>query len=396
MPITSSTTTSISNNIPTNEESLPLLSVTRSNHYNNMEVSASITDVHRDDDENHLNEEVGDDNVRHYSSFDGSSVNVSGFSQSRRNDDDSEDGMNIGVTDGNINQVEGQNVEDNELVDRNTVQPQQPGGQRFVATRRLRCLLSILTCPIVPLLLCLIGLLVYVLISAFYLDRDKPCDQPLKPYAFVSLFVTAYIPCHKAVKMWLFNYLRERDGPSRPLRVRVYDEVFQGCILTWIWLGVSFVSDCDTCPETAPHLYFSTRSFVILLVVCLLLLALPLMFLPCIYLWLVRSGALSPSSVMNQAAPPDVLEGLDHIDYEASNFDDIINPKECCICMNDFGDEEAGDIIVRTECGHVFHKSCLGGWLATSRICPLCRENLVTLHESRSSSQSHQIQNTDL
>ena len=101
-----------------------------------------------------------------------------------------------------------------------------------------------------------------------------------------------------------------------------------------------------------------------------------------IYLWLVRTGTFSPS-VMSQAAPPEVLENLARIEYDVTLFNDITNPRECCICMNEFGNgsnttTESDCIIVQTRCGHVFHKACLGGWLATSRYCPLCRENLVT------------------
>merc|ERR1719215_132004 len=259
-----------------------------------------------------------------------------------------------------------------------------------IATRRLRCLLSVMTCPIIPLIFCLLGLMIYVFVAAFFVDRDKPCDQPLKEYAIFSTCIAVYTPLHKTVKRLIFNYSRERDGSARPLRVRIFDELFQGCILTWIWVGVAFVSDCNTCPDTAPDLYKATRSFVIVLVLCLGLLVLPLLFLPCIYLWLVRSGALSPGVVMNQAAPPDVLEHLTCIEYDPASFDDTMNPRECCICMNEFGDEETGDdVIVRTECGHVFHKACLGGWLATSRHCPLCRENLASHYERSVENRNH-------
>eukprot|EP00814_Leptocylindrus_danicus_P013912 CAMPEP_0116043342 /NCGR_PEP_ID=MMETSP0321-20121206/26299_1 /TAXON_ID=163516 /ORGANISM="Leptocylindrus danicus var. danicus, Strain B650" /LENGTH=404 /DNA_ID=CAMNT_0003524133 /DNA_START=230 /DNA_END=1444 /DNA_ORIENTATION=- len=257
------------------------------------------------------------------------------------------------------------------------------------ATRRLRCLFACITCPIIPLGLLLGGLLIYLVVAALFIDEDKPCDQPLKVYAVMSSCIASYMPFHKAMKRWLFGYSRERDGAARPLPVRMYDELFHACCLTWVWLGVAWISDCETCQETAPHLYGAARSFVIVLVICLMLLILPLVFLPCIYLWLVRTGTFSPSA-MSQAAPPEVLENLARIEYDPTLFNDITNPRECCICMNEFGidfnnatvdneGQQRGDsIIVRTRCGHVFHKACLGGWLATSRYCPLCRENLVT------------------
>eukprot|EP00816_Leptocylindrus_hargravesii_P005675 CAMPEP_0196803196 /NCGR_PEP_ID=MMETSP1362-20130617/2584_1 /TAXON_ID=163516 /ORGANISM="Leptocylindrus danicus, Strain CCMP1856" /LENGTH=396 /DNA_ID=CAMNT_0042174647 /DNA_START=537 /DNA_END=1727 /DNA_ORIENTATION=- len=266
--------------------------------------------------------------------------------------------------------------------------PPNEDAVNVAATRRLRCLFACITCPIIPLGLLLGGLLIYLVVAALIIDEDKSCDQPLKVYAVMSSCIASYMPFHKAMKRWLFGYSRERDGAARPLPVRMYDELFHACCLTWVWLGVAWISDCETCQETAPHLYGAARSFVIVLVICLMLLILPLVFLPCIYLWLVRTGTFSPSA-MSQAAPPEVLENLARIEYDPTLFNDITNPRECCICMNEFGidsnatgdneGQQRGDsIIVRTRCGHVFHKACLGGWLATSRYCPLCRENLVT------------------
>uniref|UniRef100_A0A7S1BW70 RING-type domain-containing protein n=1 Tax=Corethron hystrix TaxID=216773 RepID=A0A7S1BW70_9STRA len=49
-------------------------------------------------------------------------------------------------------------------------------------------------------------------------------------------------------------------------------------------------------------------------------------------------------------------------------------PTECCICMNDFEDE---DVNVVTECNHVFHKDCFEEWLKMARTCPVCRHNLL-------------------
>lgn len=148
------------------------------------------------------------------------------------------------------------------------------------ATRRLRCLFACITCPIIPLGLLLGGLLIYLVVAALIIDEDKPCDQPLKIYAVMSICIASYMPFHKAMKRCLFGYSRERDGASRPLPVRMYDELFHACCLTWVWLGVAWISDSETCQETAPHLYGAARSFVIVLVICLMLLILPLVFLP--------------------------------------------------------------------------------------------------------------------
>lgn len=41
--------------------------------------------------------------------------------------------------------------------------------------------------------------------------------------------------------------------------------------------------------------------------------------------------------------------------------------------MNDF---VAGEVIVATECDHVFHKRCCQEWLRHSRTCPVCRTDI--------------------
>ncbi len=42
--------------------------------------------------------------------------------------------------------------------------------------------------------------------------------------------------------------------------------------------------------------------------------------------------------------------------------------------MNDF---RSGDVIVATECHHVFHKHCCEEWLRQARTCPVCRTDIV-------------------
>lgn len=43
------------------------------------------------------------------------------------------------------------------------------------------------------------------------------------------------------------------------------------------------------------------------------------------------------------------------------------------ICMGDFC---TGEVIVATECQHVFHKRCCEEWLRQARTCPVCRMDI--------------------
>ena len=45
------------------------------------------------------------------------------------------------------------------------------------------------------------------------------------------------------------------------------------------------------------------------------------------------------------------------------------NPEEFCFCMDDKEDTE----IVKLDCNHIFHTSCLAEWLISNNSCPNCR-----------------------
>ena len=43
----------------------------------------------------------------------------------------------------------------------------------------------------------------------------------------------------------------------------------------------------------------------------------------------------------------------------------------CSICMTIVKD----DVILKTECGHYYHKECLNKWTKNNNSCPECRNN---------------------
>ncbi|XP_008792657.2 probable E3 ubiquitin-protein ligase RHY1A [Phoenix dactylifera] len=48
---------------------------------------------------------------------------------------------------------------------------------------------------------------------------------------------------------------------------------------------------------------------------------------------------------------------------------------ECCICLERFLE---GDELIRLQCGHRFHPSCLEPWLPTHHDCPYCRSSITS------------------
>jgi len=238
-------------------------------------------------------------------------------------------------------------------------------------TQRLRTFFSFITCLIIPNAITLGGVLIWMLISARR-DRDKECDSPLLAYAYLSLGVFLYSPHHKSAKKLIFGYDRLRDGPRRPRAVVIFDRTYQLFFIIYVFLGVHWTTSCKTCQETAPSIYLSALVFSIVLVTLLFLLLLPLLCVPCIFVWLMRQGFLF-AEPPSKGCAPDVIEKMEVVNFGDEVFDDEVNPRECCICMGEFTGEET---IVRTTCKHIFHKDCVGSWLKSKQLCPLCRENL--------------------
>jgi len=345
-------------------------------------------------------------------------------------------------------------------------------------TRRLRCLFAVLTCPIVPLAFSLTMLLFWVLYTALVTDKGLPCDEPLRAYALVSLGIFVYTPYHRTAKRFLFGYYRERDGPVRPMTVRIYDQIYHTLCLLWMYSGIKYVSDSQTCDDTSPNLFHATKVFVCVQFFFMSVLVCPLLCLPCIYLWLVRQATLltgvnGATDLLGRRrkrniSASKILESMTNLDLEdimssevkARSFFASIGvdfPESCCICMIEFpqdgcdiiedfeevaglhgvdgemitrsaaalsslaasrissneqqqvtsssthgeettsglntsginSNDNTGNIdeinlrlVVKTNCGHFFHRHCLKTWLETttsdaSFLCPLCREDLV-------------------
>ena len=56
----------------------------------------------------------------------------------------------------------------------------------------------------------------------------------------------------------------------------------------------------------------------------------------------------------------------------------VKSSQECSVCLEKF---VKNDDIIRTECHHMFHKSCLETNLIFSNSCPLCRKGIKIHYE---------------
>jgi preprotein translocase subunit YajC len=184
----------------------------------------------------------------------------------------------------------------------------------------------------------------------------------------------------------------------------------------------------NTCAATCPNLYQALSVYVATLEMFTFALILPLLFLPCIYLWFLRRATAEAEAftqlqdrLQEEEAllsnggitAGEILDSLENVKLvsrpsnngsgeaevwllpwcaTSSSIGTSSDVKECCICMNEFGvqSEQGGDVesgfqddgeglvrtevpgcdmstasastdpketsIVRTRCGHVFHK----------------------------------------
>jgi hypothetical protein len=324
-------------------------------------------------------------------------------------------------------------------------------------TRRLRCLFSVITWPIVPFgTLACVGLL-WLLYASWIPDFSRSCSHPLHGYAWASLALILYAPYHAALRHRLFPL---SDGPAQSTQVRRFDQTFHTLALLYVYAGITLLQTCredvpglsldvvnsnstapssiNTCADTCPHLYEALEVYIAALELFTFSLILPLLCLPCLYLWFLRqaqadtealarlqerlrdeeymmhhTGGVSAREIMEQLKEVQLLWNdqeqkvlvlpKDSDDWSLAK--DASQMKECCICMENFAmhnDVEAAseEEIVRTvPCGHIFHKHCMAGWVegrwqgnggetpalqppvdshrrARRTTCPLCRADL--------------------
>lgn len=205
-------------------------------------------------------------------------------------------------------------------------------------------------------------------IIMFHLDR--PCDQPLGPWL---------------VGWIVFPTLQRLIDPPPSFRAEHHESGYRHLRkvvfhCSWFLIGFTWMTHCKTCQQTNPELYdwvhFVVHVYVVVVVYIVLapiLIALALLLALRLFQTLIDYGWISNP----KAASLDTVENLEVVPYDASVFSD--DPEdarpsgECCCCTEAFGPDKP---IVRTSCGHYYHKVCLGEWLRLARTCPLCRCDL--------------------
>jgi hypothetical protein len=81
-------------------------------------------------------------------------------------------------------------------------------------------------------------------------------------------------------------------------------------------------------------------------------------------------------SVLNQSfnEQPSVEKIYDEMNIDSLKYNSIKieKGKDCCICLDDFTDD---DDVSFSKCNHLFHTKCIKEWSTYKTTCPVCREN---------------------
>ncbi|GMH51457.1 hypothetical protein TrRE_jg11136 [Triparma retinervis] len=232
-----------------------------------------------------------------------------------------------------------------------------------VLTVRLRVFFGVITCCILPTVSTLVALLLYAIVIMSEQDRSQDCHGGVRVYLVFAVFVIFYTPNHRYFKKRILHYSRERDGANRPVSVLVADRIFQCMFVMYIFMGFGLMSASDGCDD---KLWSSVNAVIIAQSVLVGLLLLPLFCVPCIFIYLLRSGV--GVGVRNVPVPQGLsksaAEAIPLIDYSAMLFNDTTYPADCPICFEPFSSSTPINL---TTCNHVFHRECLGTWVQKNR-----------------------------
>jgi Ring finger domain len=230
-----------------------------------------------------------------------------------------------------------------------------------------------------------------VLTVAVALSWDQDCDVPLKPYYWLVTLQLILDVFRSDIMRFLFRW-DHRSSERIPGRVVAYNCVYILYALLVLRLGVNSTINppsSSLCHETAPRLFHASLAFVSLTIAvwATIICGYAIPFVIVAILLTVNgynpytaafsnapsngtsgtSFPVMPTAFANTGAPPGCVDQL-----RIRSMDDWPST-ECCICMEVFS---APDIVVETNCGHVFHQSCCREWLRQSRTCPVCRDDI--------------------
>eukprot|EP00928_Gymnodinium_smaydae_P053354 TRINITY_DN37364_c0_g1_i1.p1 TRINITY_DN37364_c0_g1~~TRINITY_DN37364_c0_g1_i1.p1 ORF type:complete len:309 (-),score=50.67 TRINITY_DN37364_c0_g1_i1:13-939(-) len=226
------------------------------------------------------------------------------------------------------------------------------------------------------LLLCLLFVAVFVWVTCYCVFFIK---------AWIVLFHTWGKSCDRPLHFWLVMTVAlpilgsccNRDSGRQ--RLQILNRFF---VVANIVLGLVWISQVKTCPETDPELYYFAKVYAIFLASTWA----ATVVVPVILIIVVNIGIRYGWLTSRKGAKPETINRIETVAYDADLFAAEDDPNdsrpapECCCCCEAF---DSTKTIKRTPCKHYFHEDCLSQWLKLATTCPICRSDLdEALHDS--------------
>jgi len=248
-----------------------------------------------------------------------------------------------------------------------------------VLMQRFRRWYLCFTCTLCLATPAMLGILIWMLYELSEKFWDS-CDVPLQTWVLVVCGVIIHNFCFGR---FLTQFLCRWSPDTRarpPLRVRLFQGFLVLSIFAWnfvglYWAGISgaISSEEPPCRDEAPGLRNAVLVYASFNIAWTIFMWVNTIGLSYILSAMMRVGVLHTS----QAAPKGAMEKNTS---PVSPDDEVLkdNPT-CSVCLDDFDDVQP--ILKTNDCGHVFHKQCLSGWLQVNRNCPLCRKDLGNISD---------------
>lgn len=208
--------------------------------------------------------------------------------------------------------------------------------------------------------------------------KNVVCDVPLRTWFLTHVIVHLIhnLGVAKFAAKCFCGWPDPQNPRPMPCLLKVYNIAMPAFMFVWNCLGLHWVATDGSgntypaCKEAAPGLYISMYVYSVLNILATGILVIFFIGPSCVLIFATRRGLLrSP-----QAAPKGTIE---KVTTPVAMDDPAINELvECSICMVKYS--EGDKSIVKTKCGHIFHKACLKNWLEHFKgNCPLCREEFT-------------------
>jgi len=205
------------------------------------------------------------------------------------------------------------------------------------------------------------------------------CNGPVRMWAGYLFWITIFNGtinskqgCQSMVRRLICCFTQDpEESRPVPLRIHLFDILTRFLLpLVWNILGVYWTTmDANAekpCQVHAPGFLAAARAYSVFTIACSVIALFSIVGMATVLRHAMRHGLLKTS----RAADPKVIERCEVITLSSADLQE--NPS-CSICMEEYCGTKP---IVKTACGHIFHKQCLKNWLQVDKTCPLCRSDL--------------------